>query len=265
MLFHKIQGAAGTVNAGFKLSNFSYDGISFDVSTRVADARGIVVKSDGTRIICSSDDNNLFSSYDLSSGWDLSTISDPGWTRSISTNNPRGLFIRPDGSKVFGVDNASNAIEQYSLSTSWDIRTASYLGEFSTNTEDGTPRGITFDDTGTNMYVTGTDNNFVYYYTLGTAWDVSTASYVGTVLSLRSTSIQFSSDGLRFLSTSDNSIISYTLSTAWDITTATLDDNSLDVSGQCDSLRSFYMSPDSDVIFVLDEGLSARVIYSYSI
>ena len=40
------------------------------------------------------------------------------------------------------------------------------------------PRGLTFNNDGTKMFVIGWDKDKVFEYTLSTAWDVSTATFV---------------------------------------------------------------------------------------
>ena len=74
------------------------------------------------------------------------------------------------------------------------------------------------------MYVTGYTGDDVNEYSLSTAWDVSTASFV-TNFSVSSQTtftgdLFFKPDGLNFYICGASDLYQYTLSTAWDISTA---------------------------------------------
>lgn len=75
---------------------------------------------------------------------------------------------------------------------------------------------------GLNAYVCGTVNDSIYQYALSTAWDISTATYVRTLVSVWNVSeIAFNPAGTKLYASDDASTITqYTLSTAWDISTA---------------------------------------------
>ena len=60
----------------------------------------------------------------------------------------------------------------------YDISTATFVQDFSVVSQDGTPRGISFNNDGTKMYIVGDAGNDVNEYSLSTAFDISTASYV---------------------------------------------------------------------------------------
>jgi hypothetical protein len=72
---------------------------------------------------------------------------------------------------------AANSVWQYALGTAYDVSTGTYDSKtVSVNTEDGTPTGLDFSDDGTVMIVGGEAGAEVNQYTLGTAWDVSSAT-----------------------------------------------------------------------------------------
>ena len=56
--------------------------------------------------------------------------------------------------------------------------TATYVQDFSVGSQDIFPTDITFNNDGTKMYVLGDAGNDVNEYSLSTAFDISTASYV---------------------------------------------------------------------------------------
>jgi len=137
------------------------------------------------------------------------------------------LFLSPDGTKVYGLGGA-NIGYQYTLSTPWDISTASYATKsYSMNTQDTAVRDFFFSSDGTKMYALGGTNVTVYQYTLGTAWDISTASYASKSYGVTTQDnniwdIFISPDGTKMYITGlqYKKIFQYTLGTAWDVSTA---------------------------------------------
>jgi DNA-binding beta-propeller fold protein YncE len=116
-------------------------------------------------------------------------------------------------------------------STPWDVSNAVYNGSppfdvFSVAPQETTPSGIFFKPDGTKMYVTGTVGDDVNEYDLGTAWDITTASYlqnfsVGTQ-EAGPTGIFFKPDGTKMyvVGSVGDDVNEYDLSTAWDVSTA---------------------------------------------
>ena len=148
----------------------------------------------------------------------FSVRSQEGW--------PAGLAFSHDGTKMFHGGNDDDDIHEYTLSTAWDVSTASYVDAFSIASQDTEPFGITFNNDGTKMFVAGAGSgDSIYEYTLSTAYDVSTASYVDALdvsgQDIRPTGIRFNNDGTKLFMTGFYSdyINEYNLSTAYDIST----------------------------------------------
>ena len=139
---------------------------------------------------------------------------------------PAGLAFSHDGTKMFHGGNDNDDIHEYTLSTAWDVSTASYVDAFSIASQDNEPFGITFNNDGTKMFVAGAGSgDSIYEYTLSTAYDVSTASYVDALdvsgQDSRPTGIRFNNDGTKLFMTGfvSDYINEYNLSTAYDIST----------------------------------------------
>ena len=148
----------------------------------------------------------------------FSVRSQEGW--------PAGLAFSHDGTKMFHGGNDDDDIHEYTLSTAWDVSTASYVDAFSIASQDNEPFGITFNNDGTKMFVAGAGSgDSIYEYTLSTAYDVSTASYVDALdvsgQDIRPTGIRFNNDGTKLFMTgfASDYINEYNLSTAYDIST----------------------------------------------
>ncbi|MFH1158910.1 MAG: hypothetical protein V1721_08580 [Pseudomonadota bacterium] len=98
---------------------------------------------------------------------------------------PNGLAFGDSGAKMYVLGQGNNTIYQYNLSTAWDVLTAAYAGKsFSVQATAGFgTHGVAFYG-GNTVYALGNSNRRIYQYTLGTAWDISTASYTGKSFSV---------------------------------------------------------------------------------
>jgi len=154
------------------------------------------------------------------------------------------------------------------MSTAWDVSTASYDSvSFSVYTEESNPRDVSFKPDGTKMYITGIDGDDINEYSLSTAWDVSSASYVANFSvvteELNPNSLSFNPDGDKFwmVGLTSDSVFQYSLSTAWDISTASYDSISFSVASQASSSSSIRFKSDGTKMYILDQG---GTIYQYS-
>jgi hypothetical protein len=101
---------------------------------------------------------------------------------SATASLPTGIHVKPDGTKAFVADvsnptlGSPGAILAYSGTAfqcnTWTFSTSLAVGYF--------PLDVRVNDTGTKMYTVG-DNRIIYYYTLSTPWDLSTATLVSSL------------------------------------------------------------------------------------
>ena len=160
-------------------------------------------------------------------------------------NEPTGLVFNPDGTKMYvtGI-NSSGDIIQYTLTTPFDISTATLSSDKCTPTDHagGGVQGmnIRFNFDGTKFFYVNTavDNNeTVDTYSMSTAYDISTCSYiVGSAQdfggSLEMRDIQFNHDGtIIFIFNQGDAtgrlngtyeILQYSLGSAYDLSNPTL-------------------------------------------
>ena len=106
---------------------------------------------------------------------------------------------------------------------SGDHATPLFVQNFSVSGQDATPKGITFNNDGTKMYVTGTTNDKIFEYTLTSAFDVSTATFRGLFnFNGNSYSVKFNKDGTKMFTISywgtGAAVKEFLLSTPFDIT-----------------------------------------------
>jgi hypothetical protein len=152
---------------------------SFSVAAAGGNTRGLFFRADGTKMYVIGSTDNDINEYNLSVAWDVSTASlVQEFDGSSNISNASGLHFSSDGTWWYAVDYTNQSIRQFALSSAWDVSTSSYVQAFSVSTQEGTPRDVFFKQDGTKMYVMGTAGDDINEYTLGNAWDVSTASYV---------------------------------------------------------------------------------------
>ena len=216
-----------------------------------------------------------------------------GFSVNSQETNPAGLAFSSDGTKMFHVGNIftgnhakTNAdVFEYALSTPWDVSSATYVDAFSVidemkvNNQLSLPYGITFNNDGTQMYVSDygiTDS--IYQYTLSRAYDVSTASYANKSIDVDAKvgsanrgpcGIRFNNDGTKLFVAgfSDSQIYEFTLSTAFDISTASYVDG-FDVSAQGNRNRDFEFNPDGTIMFAVNgptNGANVYEIFEYKL
>ena len=152
---------------------------TFSVNAQDTSPSALFFKPDGTKMYVVGSSGDDVNEYNLSSAWNVSTASYLQ-TFSVAAQDtiPLGIFFKPDGTKMYIVGSLGDIVNEYNLSSAWNVSTASYLQNFSIAAQETSPQGIFFKPDGTKMYVVGSSGDDVNEYNLGTAWNVSTASYV---------------------------------------------------------------------------------------
>jgi hypothetical protein len=266
----------GTVTAGtgpYNLAVASYDNVSFSVGTQETLPMGLFFKPDGTKVYIIGQSSDTVFQYSLSTAWDVSTASYDSVSFSVSSQEsyPSQIYFKPDGTKFYVIGFGANSVFQYGLSTAWDLSTASYDSvSFSVSSQTTAANGLAFKPDGTKFYVcdfTGVAGK-VYEYSLSTAWDLSTASYVSNSGNLTqegvAAEIIFNPDGTKLWlgGPIQDKVFQYSLSTAWDITTISYDSVSFSVSSQENNFRGFNFKTDGSKLYAV--GWGNNTIFQYS-
>tara|TARA_B100001093_G_scaffold391896_1_gene378369 strand:+ start:7698 stop:10439 length:2742 start_codon:yes stop_codon:yes gene_type:complete len=174
-------------------ASMSYDGISFNLRTSMGNTMlpaSMKFKPDGTKLFVLNESIDTVYEYNLSTPYDLSTISYNNVNIAIGSVEgfPEGIFFKPDGTIMYVVGVQHDSVRMMDLSTPWDISTATYnsANSFSVNNQDSEPMEVIFDSSGTKMYMVGQATKGIYSYTLSSAWDVTTAIYDNKYYSMAS-------------------------------------------------------------------------------
>lgn len=227
--------------------------------------RSIAFNDDGTKMYTLGDQYADVYEYDLSTPWDIYTASyyqlfnGMLTTSSVYENTPTGMAFKPDGTKIYIVGQSTDRVHEYGLSTAWDITTMSWSAQFTILGYDSIVEDITFNDDGTKMYIIGRGSDEINEFHLGTAWDITSASYYQQfyVSSQTSTpvSLFFKSDGTKLFVLGGAALYIYDLSTPWDISTAShsyTKQLNQDANGTTTPyLQGIYFSPDGSKFFAV--------------
>ena len=238
-------GASGEYNNYTSTGTGRYQGFkSFQLSSPVtlSEPHGLDLHPDGSKVFLTSRANqSRVSMWTLSTPHDMQTAMYTNAFSDVETQASyiTGVKFNPDGTKMF-ITNASAladatseaAVFQYALGRAYDLTTAYYTGKSLTIGTTSQAEDVQFNNDGTKMFVLDDDNtnpipyNGVREYTLSTAYDISTASYVDSFRvgaeegSPRG--LTFHPDGKRMYVSGPNSdqVFQYNLTTAFDVSTA---------------------------------------------
>jgi len=200
---------------------------SFSVATQEPNPTGIAFSKSGTKMFIAGNGGDDINEYTLTTAWDVSTAS---FVDSFSVNSqetaPTGIAFSKSGDKMFVVGNTGDDVNEYTLTTAWDVSTASFVDSFSVATQEADPQEIAFSKSGDKMFVVGNTGNDINEYTLTTAWDVSTASFVDSFSvtnqekTPRGIWFDYSGKTMFIVGSGGDDVNVYKLTTAWDVSTA---------------------------------------------
>ena len=269
-------------------NDVTYDSKSFDVSTQEAGATGIAFRPDGKMMYILGTGGDDITYYSLSTAWDISTATFVSQSNSTTAQNgtPQGFCFKPDGTKVFIVGGTAPAgVWSYSCTSPWDVSTITYdsktvdISAFTTG-----PSGIWFKPDGTKMYIasntgaTATYTDTVLEYTLTTAWDLNTAAFSTSYLSVAAqdtgpAGVQFTNDGMRMFvaGQTGDTVVVYDLSTAWDLSTASfaVETSNLQnfLSGATLNITDLYVEPNGQKLYIISDtgsGAGTNMVYQFT-
>jgi len=213
-----------TLSTDWKVSTAIYSGKSKYVGDEESLPHSIAFGNNGTRMYVAGNNTDNVWQYNLSTAWDVSTAV---YSRTYSIDPGVDLYVlgakfNSTGTKMYIEGNEKNCIYEYSLSVPWEVNYASYTDSFDVSGQTTSPYGLCFSADGTKMYVVGNDTDGVFQYTLSTAWNIATASYVGKkkIVTAEETSpycVAFGSDGeiMYVTGISTNRILQYELMGPW--------------------------------------------------
>ena len=176
----------------------------------------IYLSSDGTKLYTIT--SGGVKQWTFGTPWDITTaVTDAATFTSIQSEIPEGIFFSPDGLRMYHTGTIQDRVYQYDLSAAWDITTLSFVRSFSIASQTTNCDGLYFKSDGTRMYVISAGISEIYEYSLSTAWNISTASYVQKLAisasDINTFHLAISTDGDKLFvgSENDNMIMEYAL------------------------------------------------------
>lgn len=238
--------------------------------------RGFAFNSDGRKLFTAGGFSDNVVQISLTTPFDLSTASFNGKSFDLSGQDaePQGLTFSNDGTVMFMMGNNSETVYQYSLTTAFDVDTASFNNtSFGVAGQEATPNGVEFNDDGTTMFIIGARENSVFQYSLTNPFDISSASYTGTVLDVEAesgnisnvnlTGMTFNPNGRKMfiIGSSNTQIYQYSLTTGFDVGTASFTGKSFDISAQGTRFTGVTFNNDGTLMFVIEK--DADSVFQY--
>jgi hypothetical protein len=265
-------GTPKPLDVGVSIQNASYDGVSFDPSSQDSAVYDVQFNPAGTKMFLLGFNTNNMYQYSLSTAFDIGTAvyDNKSFDLSGQTTNPSSFFINNAGTKMIVAFFTSDIVYGYTLGTAFDISTATADGNSFTIAQDASPGGLHFNPTGTKMFIRGNSTDRIIQYSLGTAFDVSSATYNSISFDVSSqmltpTGLYINSTGKKmFVSSRDNdAIYEYDLNSAFDVGSAVYNTISFGIGSQDTSVETVTMNSTGTKMYIA--GFTNNRIYQYSL
>ena len=156
------------------ITTASYDTVSPSVSSQQGNSTGMYFKPDGTKMWMSGTSNEYVYEYDLTTDWDVSTLTYNNVRGSVYIygDDAQAVWWNPDGTEMYAVSQYSDYVSKYNISPAWNFSSGF---QNSVGNEDavidissitGYCRGLAFNSSGTNMYINH-GSNAIYRVDVG--------------------------------------------------------------------------------------------------
>ena len=243
---------------------------SFSVHSEETRPNGLTFNNDGTKMFVTGHTQDEINEYTLSTAWDVSTAS---FVDSFSTQSEDGdtrdVKFNQDGTKMFVLGKSNDRVFEYTLSTGFDVSSTVTFIDCKSVSPVGDPEELEFSPDGTKMFVLDNSGNDVNEFTLTTGFDISTASYVQTLIvdveENTPTGLAFTYGGTKMFITGweRDTVIEYTLSTAFDISTASMGDSYAIADAVENKPSALTFSSDASKMFIM--GRSGDKVHEYTL
>ena len=149
------------------------------VSTSGA-TRGLSFLGDGSRFYLGRYSGGVFivEEYGMSALWDVTTAIATGNTFNTGVYGFTDVFITPDGARTYVVEGTAQTIREYS--GVFPALTLQHTKNFLTELGGAFLSGMWMSEDGRDIFITNIAGA-LYHFTLGTAYNISTAVYVGSI------------------------------------------------------------------------------------
>lgn len=204
--------------------------------------------------------------YDIATG----VFTDPVLSVAAQEANPQAMLYNDDGSKLYVIGISQDSVQEYTLSIAYDIASGVFTGTvLDVSAQETSPRSMQYNGDGTVLYVMGDVSDNIHAYTMTTPYDIFTATFSATVLSVAAqetapSDFIFNNDGskLYVIGTSADAVQEYTLSPNYNVASGVYTGTVLDVSPEELNPHSMMFNGDGTTLYVL--GISEDAIQEYA-
>jgi hypothetical protein len=257
----------------FELGTVTYDNTSIIFGSTEPNPSGFKFNNFGTIMYIVGLNSDTVIQYSLSIPYNVGSAvltSNKSFSFIPQGGNPQDIAFNNTGTKMIMVTAVGDSCYQYTLSTPFDVSTATYdnVSLQLDNNYTNFPVGVSFDPSGSRMYIVCTNYDNVAQYNLSTPFDISTATYASNFVFTPQEEVPrdivFNNDGskLFMVGTISDSINQYSLSTPYEINTMSFDNISIDLTAQEATVRMIACSPDGTKFFI--GGNDNDTIYQYT-
>ena len=244
LTFIKYSLAATALSSNDNISSYLVN--TFDVSGEESLPRGLTFNNDGSKMYVVGESGDDVNEFDLSANFDVSS---PTFVQKYSFMTPTqssNLESRPtsvkfnnDGTKMFITGRGSDDLNEFILTTAYNISTAQHETQLPFDSTDNLINAFDFNNDGTMLFITGTQNELMHQFKMNVAFDLSEGVELIRTKDLPGLNdendpsngedepfnIEFNLDGTRMfvIGTKGNDVNQYSLSIAFNISTATFD------------------------------------------
>lgn len=169
-----------SLSTAYDPTTATYDNINIYIRTYEGYPSGLEFNTDGTKMYVAGWGSDKIHTYTLTTAWDISTASYANETFTFG-GEVHSIRFYQNGTKLYTSDNTGDYIREYTLTTGYDVTTASLTNSFAVATWMNYPYSADLSADGLTLRVMTyqSDNpSGLYEFSLSTAWDISTASYV---------------------------------------------------------------------------------------
>ena len=254
-------------------------------STINATPAGLVFNNDGTKMFTtgSKGSDDEINEWDLTTAFDVSTASHvdrlPVGTGELGIdlvwdNEPFGLTFNGDGTKLFLMGAGGDDLHEITLGTAFDLSTydTSTVVVWDISSLDARACGITFNNDGTKLFISGFTDSTIIEVPLSTPYSIAESSrgtpeeYSVFANDRLPRDVDFNSDGTKMyiISGHGKDLSEYTLDTAFDLSEGFTHKGSYDVSSEDDEPFQVEFNNDGTKMFMLGYDNSDSV-HEYSL
>jgi len=156
---------------------------SVSTTSEESEPEGVFIGKSGTKMYVSgSGGNGEINEYDLTDAWNVSSAS-ANQVLDVQANIslPTGIFLKPDGTRMYITENSGSFINEYFLDVAWDISTARFIRLLDISAKQIDAQGAFLKPDGLKLYTIGINTPTVHEYSLSSAWNVSSGSYLRSI------------------------------------------------------------------------------------